>query len=184
MTIRSKEFVLVSAVFALVVAFPIGHTVWERYQKKLNKEAQTRLQERSREWAIEILAEAFGQTTQKKSAQSEAYWDGWVQKHVDSQYRADCRRIGTHLAFNRELCDRDLGDIPEPAMIPLFFEAQGSDGKPVLDVEHIASTTPTGMFAITWLDSHGYLYSTDARDAAIKRNGDNLHPPVSNARGR
>jgi hypothetical protein len=66
----------------------------------------------------------------------------------------------------------------------LFFEAQGSDGKSVLDVDHIASTTPTGMFAITWLDGHGYEYSTEAREAAIKRNRENLHPPVNNARGR
>src|SRR5438874_5356356 len=108
MSVRSKEFVLVAAVFALVFAIPIGHTLWTRYQKKLDQNAQMGVQSRSRQWAIEILEQSYDDPSQKKPFPSQAYWETWMRKHADAHYRADCRRLGTHIALNRELCGRKL----------------------------------------------------------------------------
>ena len=169
MSPRAREVAFIASVFGLVLAIAIGHTVWGRYQQKLDYDAQMRLQKRSNDWALEILQNYLDESVHKKGLPTEEYWDGWVHKHDDTQYLADCRRLGTHLAINRALCGHVLWELPEPQGIPLIFEAKGADGGTVLDVESIASQTRTGMFVITWADGHGYPYGTDAREETINR---------------
>lgn len=184
MSVRLKEFLLVPMVFALVFAFAIGHTLWGRYQEKLDRDAQVQFEITGRDWAINVLERTFDDANKDKPFPSDSYWENWITVHSDYRCRSACRRLGTHLALNRELCGRKLWQVTEIASIPLFFEENGAEGNRVKDVEEIARKTRTGMFAVTWLDGHGYPYGLDARNDVIKRARETLQTPVPKARGR
>lgn len=164
--IRQSPFRLISAI--LVVIFAVwGGLLW---QQRAQRAAEVkRLYDAQAKLGKFSLAACLYAADHKETFPPADHWAEALRPYCSLSTETPPLSDGKarRVTLNKDIAGKSLESIYHPSSAILFFESVSNKPDTTADLEAIPKDDPTGMFAVTFTDGHGYPRAFGSRQELI-----------------